>query len=64
MIISRSIHVAVNGIISFYLWLSNIPLYNCEHIFVIHSYVSGDLVNFHILAIVNSSKHSIGCIYF
>ena len=26
MIISRSIHVAANGIISFFLWLSNIPL--------------------------------------
>ena len=25
MIISRSIHVAANGIISFFLWLSNIP---------------------------------------
>ena len=27
MIILRSIHVAANGIISFFLWLSNIPLY-------------------------------------
>ena len=26
MIVSRSIHVAANGIISFFLWLSNIPL--------------------------------------
>ena len=26
VIISRSIHVAANGIISFFLWLSNIPL--------------------------------------
>ena len=26
MIISRSIHVAANGIISFFLWLSNIPV--------------------------------------
>ena len=29
MIISRSIHVAVNGIISFFLWLSNIPSHIC-----------------------------------
>ena len=29
MIISRSIHVATNGNISFFLWLSNIPLYTC-----------------------------------
>ena len=29
MRISRSIHVAANGIILFFLWLSNIPLYIC-----------------------------------
>ena len=29
MIISMSIHVAANGIISFFLWLSNIPFYRC-----------------------------------
>ena len=29
MIILRSIHVAENGIILFFLWLSNIPLYIC-----------------------------------
>ena len=28
-IISRSVHVAANGIISFFLWLSNIPLPIC-----------------------------------
>ena len=28
-IISRSIHVVANGIISFFLWLSNIPWYIC-----------------------------------
>ena len=27
MITSRSIQVAANGIISFFLWLNNIPLY-------------------------------------
>ena len=31
VIISRSIHVAANGIISFFLWLSNIPLYIVPH---------------------------------
>ena len=36
MIISMSIHVAENAIISFFLWLSNIPLY-MYHIFFIHS---------------------------
>ena len=29
MTMSRFIHVATNGIISFFLWLSNIPLYIC-----------------------------------
>ena len=29
MIISRSIHVAEHGIISFFSWMSNIPLYRC-----------------------------------
>ena len=35
VIISRSIHVAVNGIISFFLWLSSIPLYICTTSFLI-----------------------------
>ena len=29
MVISRSIHVAANGITSYFLWLSNIPLHIC-----------------------------------
>ena len=29
MIISKSIHVAADGIISPFLWLSSIPLYSC-----------------------------------
>ena len=29
MMVSRTIHVAAAGIISFFLWLSNIPLYIC-----------------------------------
>ena len=41
MIISRSIHVAVNGII---LWLSNIPFKYIYHIFFIHSSVDGHLL--------------------
>ena len=54
MIISRSIHVAANGIILFILWLCNIPLY-MYHIFFIHSAVNGHLNCFHVLAIVNST---------
>ena len=35
MIISRSIRIAANDIISFFLWLSNIPLYYMHmHIYV------------------------------
>ena len=34
MIISRTIHVATNSIISFFLWLSSIPLYICTTSFL------------------------------
>ena len=34
MIISSCIHVAVNGVISFFLWLSNIPLCICTTAFL------------------------------
>ena len=53
MIISRSIHVAAKGIISFSLWLSNIVY--MYHIFFIHSSVDGHLYCFQVLAIVNSA---------
>jgi len=53
MTLSRSIHVAANGIISFFL------MAEYYYIFFIHSSVDGYLGCFHVLAIVNSaSKNS------
>ena len=60
MIISRSIHVTANGIISFFLWLSNIPFYIC-----ITFSLSIHLGCLRILAIVNSPSVNIGvCVSF
>ena len=59
MIISRSIHVAANGIISFFLWLSNIPLCICT-ISSLSSPLWMDILGcFQVLAIVNSVAVSI-----
>ena len=61
MIIFRSIHVAADDIISFFLWLSNILLYiYIYHIFFIHSSVDGHLGCYHVLAIVNRATVNIG----
>ena len=57
MIISRSIHVATNGIISF-LWFSNIPL--CVCVCVTSLSVNGHLGCFHVLAILYSAVMNIG----
>ena len=57
-IFSRSIHIATNGSISFFLWLSNIPL--CVyilHIFLIQSAVDGHLGCFHNTAIVDNAMN-------
>ena len=63
MILSRSICVAADADISFFLWLSNIPLFECihtiyTHISFIHPSVDGHLVCFHVLAFVNSAAVS------
>ena len=52
MIISRSIHVAANGIISFF-FMAEYSIVYIYHIFFIHSFVDGHLGCFHALAIVN-----------
>ena len=56
MRVSGSIHVAVNGIILSFLWLSSIPLcIYIHHFFLIQSPVNGHLGCLHVLAIVNSA---------
>ena len=55
MALSRSIHVAANGIISVFLMAEWYPTVCMCHIFFIHSSVDGLLGCFHILAIVNSA---------
>ena len=54
MIMSRSIHVAANGIISFLFMAECYSIVYMYHIFIIHSSVDGHLGCFHVLAIVNS----------
>ena len=72
MIISRSIHVAANGMISFLLWANSIPVCVCVctytntayHIFFIHSSVNGHLGCFYVLLLQIVLLLTLGCIYF
>ena len=55
LIISRSIHVVANGIISFFVvCVIDTPLLWMYHFFILSS-VDGHLGCFHVLAIVNSA---------
>ena len=59
MIISRSVHVATNGVISFFFLAEQFFTVYMYHFFI-HSSVDGNLGCFHVLNIVNSATTDIG----
>ena len=60
MTISRSTHVAANGIISFHFMAEQYSIVYLYYIFFIHSSVDGHFGYFHVLAILNTAAMNIG----
>ena len=61
MVISRSIHIAANGMASFSFMAEQCPIAYMYHSFFIHSIsVHGHLHSFHVLVLVNSAAVNIG----
>ena len=60
MIISKSINVTENGIISFFFMAEEYFIVYMYHIFLTHSSVDGHLGSSQVLAIVNSAAINIG----
>ena len=60
MALSSFIHIAANGIISFFLMAKYYSIVYMYHIFFIHPSVNGHLGCFYFLAIVNGAAMNIG----